>query len=193
LRGAAAGATAESLSPAFRRALVPLVLFALANATDAFVLVKAARLGASPLVAPFLWLALHVVKAGTATTGGRLADRYGRRRALAIGWSVYGITWAAVGFAGSVEALFVLTAVYGTSHGLVEGAERALVAELAGGRAGRAFGLYNMSIGLAGMAASAGFGLAWDRWGAPAAFVGSGAVALAAAIVLLAGVGVRRR
>jgi MFS family permease len=81
----------------------------------------------------------------------------------------------------------VLAAVYGTSHGLVEGAERALVADLAAreGR-GRAFGAYNLVVGLAALAASTAFGAVWDRFGSAAAFVGSGTFALLAAAALLA-------
>jgi MFS family permease len=180
-------APAGPLPPLLRRALLALTLFSLANATDAFLLVKAARLGASPALAPLLWLTLHVVKASTATAGGRLADAHGRRNALALGWCVYALLWGAVGFAGSLPVLFALTALYGTTHGLVEGAERALVAELAAEhRRGTAFGAYNAAMGLAALAASAAFGAAWDRWGSEAAFVGSGALAGIAAAVLLA-------
>jgi MFS family permease len=176
-----------------RRALVALTLFALANATDAFLLVKAARMGAAAWIMPLLWLTLHLVKASTATAGGRLADAYGRRNALALGWCAYGVLWGAVGFAGSLPALFALTALYGTTHGLVEGAERALVAELAAaGRQGAAFGAYNMALGLAALAASTTFGAVWDRWGGAVAFAGSGALALLAAGALLALVPERR-
>ena len=164
---------------------MPIALFACANATDAFVLVKLARLGAPAVLAPLLWLALHVVKAATATAGGRLADRWGRRNALAAGWAVYAVTWSAVGLVEQVPLLFVLAAAYGTSHGLVEGAERALIADLGGSGKGKAFGAYGMLSGLAALVASAGFGLAWDRFGAPAAFAGSGALALVAAAALL--------
>ena len=174
------------MPPALKRALLPITLFALANATDAFILVKAARLGAPPIIAPFLWLALHIVKASTATAGGRLADTYGKRNALALGWAVYAVTWASVGFSQSILLLFILTAVYGTSHGLVEGAEKALIAELAAGKGkGKAFGLYNMLIGFAALIASATFGVIWDRFGGAVAFSGSGAFALIAAVVLL--------
>ncbi len=176
-----------AMPPLLRRALVAFTLFACANATDAFVLVMAARLGASPALAPLLWLVLHLVKAGTATAGGRLADAYGRRNALILGWTVYAVLWSAIGFAGSLPVLFVLTALYGTTHGLVEGAERALVAELAAeGRRGTAFGAYNMAMGLAALAASTACGAVLDRWGSVAAFAGSGAFALVAAAVLLA-------
>jgi MFS family permease len=184
---AAAPAAAAPLPPALRRALLPIALFAFANATDAFILVKLARLGAAPQLAPLLWLALHVVKAATATAGGRLADRHGRRDALALGWIVYAVTWSAVGLAESVPLLFVLAALYGSSHGLVEGAERALVADLAAAHGkGKAFGAYNMLVGIAALAASTTFGLVWDRFGSAVAFAGSGVVALAAAGALLA-------
>ncbi len=180
------------LPPALKTALVPIALFALANATDAFILVKAARLGASPILAPLLWLGLHVIKASMATTGGRLGDRYGRRNALALGWAVYAVTWSAVGFAETIPLLVALAAVYGTSHGLVEGSERALVAELARGQdKGKAFGVYNMMVGLAALAASATFGLVWDGLGSGAAFGGSGAIAFIAAVTLIARVPTR--
>jgi MFS family permease len=174
-----------AMPPLLRRSLVALVLFAIANATDAFVLVKAARLGASPALAPLLWLALHLVKASTGTAGGRLADAYGRRNALILGWCVYAVLWSAIGFAGSLPVLFALTALYGVSHGLVEGAERALVADLAAeGRRATAFGAYSMAMGLAALLASTAFGAVWDRWGSVAAFAGSGSFALLAAAVL---------
>jgi MFS family permease len=183
---AAVPGESRALPPALRRALLPIVLFAFANATDAFILVKAARLGASPILAPLLWLSLHIIKASTATAGGRLADRYGKRNALALGWTVYAVTWSAVGFAQTIPLLFILAAVYGTSHGLVEGAEKALVAELAAGSGkGRAFGAYNMLIGFAALAASTTFGAVWDRFGSVPAFAGSGTFALVAALTLI--------
>src|SRR5512133_3159931 len=185
----AAPAGPRALPPELRRALVPIVLFAFANATDAFILVKAARLGAPTVLAPVLWLALHLIKAATGTAGGRLADRYGKRNALALGWTVYAVTWALIGFAGTLPLLFALAALYGVTHGLVEAPEKALVAELAPGEGRRrAFGVYNMSIGIASLAASTAFGLVWDRFGSGGACSASGACALAAALILLASV-----
>jgi MFS family permease len=98
---------------------------------------------------------------------------------------VYGVLWAAVGLVESVPLLFVLSAAYGTSHGLVEGAERALVADLGGRRKGKAFGVYNALAGLGALAASTAFGAAWDRFGDALAFAASGALALVAAGALL--------
>jgi len=179
------GVGKTKLPAALKRALIPVMLFAFSNATDAFLLVKAVKLGAPAVLAPMLWLTLHLVKASTATFGGRLADRYGRRNALILGWLVYAVTWGSVGFADSIVVLFIMTAVYGVSHGLVEGAEKALIAELAGDTArGRAFGMYNMCVGFAALVASITFGAVWDRWGSVPAFAGSALFAVLAAVTL---------
>lgn len=175
----------RAVSGELKRVLVALTLFAVANATDAFILVKAAKLGAAAAVAPILWLILHVVKASTATAGGRLADKYGKRNALILGWCVYAVLWAWIGIIGSLSWLFILVGLYGVSHGLVEGAERGLIADLADGRSrGSAFGSYNMLIGLAAMASSTAFGAVWDHWGSATAFCCSAAFAPLAALVL---------
>jgi MFS family permease len=184
---ARSSAAAPALPVALKRALLPITLFAFANATDAFILVKAARLGASPLMAPIIWLVLHLIKASTAAVGGRLADRYGKRNALAVGWTIYAATWGSVGVAEDIQLLLLLACLYGSSHGLVEGAEKALIAELAHGDGkGKAFGAYNMLIGLSALLASTSFGAVWDRFGSAAAFMGSAAFALLAAVVLIA-------
>ena len=164
--------------------LLAVVMFAFANATDIFLVAKLVEVGGGAGLAPLLWLTLHVVKASTATTGGRIADRFGRRNSLVIGWVVYAVTWGAVGFADSAAVLFALTAAYGLSHGLVEGAEKALIAEFSGDRRGRTFGVYNMSVGIAALASSFAFGAIWDAWGSLTAFTTSALVAALAAGVL---------
>lgn len=164
--------------------LAAVVLFAFANATDFFLLLKLNEIQPVAALAPLLWLTLHMVKASLATAGGRLADRFGKRNLLTAGWTAYALTWGAIGFADSTAQLFVLTAVYGVSHGLVEGAEKALVAEYAGGRRGLTFGKYNMSIGLASLAGNVAFGAVWDSWGSLVAFAGSASVAVLAVITL---------
>jgi len=176
----------SALPTPLKRALLPITLFAFANVTDIFILVKAMKLGASPMVLPLLWLVIHLMKASTATAGGRLADRYGKRNILALGWVVYAVAWSAIGFSQTLSWLWVLAVVYGLSNGLMEGAEKALIAELASGHAkGKAFGAYNMFIGFAALLASTSFGLLWDKLGGEVAFVGFGLLALVAAVVLL--------
>ena len=59
--------------------LVPVVLFGIANSTDAFILLKLSEEGARPEWLPMAWLMLHAVKAGVSYPAGWLADWLGPR------------------------------------------------------------------------------------------------------------------
>ena len=73
------------------------------------------------------------------------------------------------------SASSALFAFYGLFHAFSEGAERALVADLAGASSrGRAFGLFHAATGAALLPASLLTGVLWQRFGAPVA-LGTGA------------------
>jgi MFS family permease len=126
------------------------------------------------------------VKAGASTWGGAFSDRVGRRRAILLGWGVYATSYAGFAVAGSPLQVAFLFAFYGLFHALTEGAERALVADLAGGPTrGRAFGLFHAVTGAALLPASLLTGLLWQRFGAPLALATGGGLATLAAVGLL--------
>ncbi len=160
-------------------------LFALSNSTDAFLLLRARDCGVAVWEIPLLWAAFNGAKALLNTPAGSLSDRTGRIPSVLLGWVVYAAAY--LGFArahgrGTIWALFLL---YSLFYALTEGAQRALVADLAGARArGRAFGVFHMAVGVASLPASLLFGLLWDRLGARAAFEIDAAVALASAAAL---------
>jgi MFS family permease len=165
--------------------LVPLGLFTLGNASDVFLLLKAGESRASLTTLPLLWVALHVVKSSTSVVGGQLADRFGRRRLIGIGWVIYALIYAGFAYAETPVAVWTLFIVYGVYFGLTEGAEKALVAELAPrAKWGAAFGLYHLTMGLLALGASVLFGALWDAYGSAAAFLTSSALALAAVACL---------
>lgn len=168
--------------------LAALLLFTLGNATDAFLLLRAADLGVPTAAIPLLWAVHHVSKAAWSVPGGALADRVGARPAIAAGWLVYAVTYAGFGLASSAGAAWLLFLLYGLFHGLTEGPEKALVAALAPAeRRGAAFGAYHFTIGIAALPASVAFGLVWQHFDAAAAFLlGAGLALLATTLLLLA-------
>lgn len=179
--------TAPPLPSALRGVLLAIGCFTLANATDAFLLLRATSLGVPTVQLPLLWAALHLVKTVSSRPAGALSDRVGRRPLVVLGWSWYALVSVGFALAQSALALWVLTLAYGLVHGLTEGAEKALVADLAPPAVrGTAFGWYQLSVGVAALPASLLFGAIWTRWGAPAAFATSAALAVAALAVLLA-------
>jgi MFS family permease len=167
------------------RFLVPLGLFTLGNASDVFLLLKAGGTRAPLYTLPLLWIGLHVVKAATSIPGGRLADRVGRRRVIAAGWFFYSVVYVGFAFVESQLAIWTLFVAYGLYHGLTEGAERALIAELAPRhRRGGAYGWYHLTLGTLALAASVLFGTLWDLAGSRAAFLTSAGIALLAVVLL---------
>ena len=134
---------------------------------------------------PVLWALLHVTRSATATWGGALSDRRGRRFAIVSGWLVYAVTYAGFAAARAQWQAWLLFAMYGTYYGLTEGAQKALVVDLVPSEwRGRALGALQMAIGLAVLPASVLFGLAYKRWGAGAAFSIGAGLALAASLLV---------
>ncbi len=182
-----AGASGETrvMSSAFRRYFAVLALFTLGNSADAFLLLRAQEAGVALAALPLLWAFHHVVKSLASTWGGALSDRWGRRRTIAAGWGVYAVAY--LGFAGASVPLhaWILFAVYGLFPALTEGPERALVADLAAGARGRAFGYYHALTGAMLLPASLLTGALWQARGAAAALgLGAGLAGLAAVALM---------
>lgn len=167
------------------RLLLPFGLFTLANASELFLLLKAGAENAPLEAMPLLWVALHAVKATLSAPGGRLADRIGRTRALRIGWTGHAVLFAGLAVVDSTTAVAVLVLLHGVRTALTEGAEKALVSELAPrGARGAAFGWFHLVDGFGTLAANVAFGALWSGLGAGVAFGASAACAAAAVAAL---------
>ena len=165
--------------------LLATIVFALGNSSDAFLLLRVHDAGMSAQAAPLLWALHHVVKATTSAKAGELADRLGRRRALAAGWITYAGIYAGFAFARSGLAIASLFVVYGLHFALVGGAQKALVADLVPAEArAPGFGMYHLCVGLAALPASLLFGLLYQRLGSATAFLAGAGLALAAVALL---------
>jgi MFS family permease len=181
-----AAVSAERLPSGLWIAIGIFVVFALANSTDAFLLLRARQEGVPLWQIPVLWAFFQGVKAAAGTPGGALSDRIGRAPTLMVGWAVYGFSYVGFAFATSALAIWPLFAFYGLFFALTEGTERAMVADLVPERLrGRAFGAFHAAIGLAALPASLLFGILWKAIGPRAAFLVGAGLALLATVALL--------
>ncbi|HET7460789.1 MAG TPA: MFS transporter [Longimicrobium sp.] len=177
----------SALGSVFPRYLGVVVLFALGNSSDAFLLLRARDLGVAVALIPLLWAALHVSKMAWSIIGGRLSDRVGPRTAIIAGWLVYAAVYAGFAAASAEWHAWALFVVYGLFFGLTEAPEKALVAALAPpGLRGSAFGWYHAAVGVAALFASILFGIVWKVYGGPAAFLMGAGIALGSAVLFLA-------
>jgi MFS family permease len=172
------------LPPELTRYLVAVGLFSLGMSADSFLLLRLSKQGLDEAWLPIAWLSLNLAKSAMNLPGGRLADRFGRKRVLTFGWLVYAAVYAAFPLAKTVTATWALLVVYALYYGLSEGGEKAIVADLAPRKLrGRAFGSLAAVTGIAVLPANALFGLLFD-WDVRMAFGTSAGFALVAAVVL---------
>jgi len=170
----------------FKRFLVILALFTLSNSSDSFLILRAVDSGVSVAMVPLLWAAHHATKVLSSLFGGDLSDRLGRKRLIVSGWVLYAAVYAGFAFATHEASLWVLFLIYGIYFGLVEGAEKALVADLVRPeQRGTAYGLYNLAFGVTVFPASLLMGMIWDWKGPATAFLASAFVGATSAVLLL--------
>ncbi|MFZ1701549.1 MAG: MFS transporter [Pyrinomonadaceae bacterium] len=169
----------------FKRFLVVISVFTLSNSTDAFLLLRAADAGISPVVLPLLWMTLHLSKVISSLVGGHLSDKFGRKALIISGWIVYAVVYAGFAFVDSSWQCWLLFIIYGTYFGMTEGVEKAFVADMVpANKRGTAYGLYNLAFGITVFPASLLFGLIWTNYGASTAFLASAVVSLLAILML---------
>ena len=177
--------TPNPSSQGFASLTAVLVLATFLRAPETLLILRAQDLGIAVPLVPILWAALHVVRSSTSFAGGALADRWGPRRTLAVGWLVYAGLALAFAVARTTVLAWVIFLAFGLFVGLTESPERKLVAELApGGRRGRGFGWYHGSLSAVALPGAALFGWIYQNRGAAPALEASAVVTLLAVLAL---------
>jgi len=175
----------EPLPGSFWRATGALCIFALGNASDAFLLLRASETGLSPVSVVLSYALFNAVYAAASLPAGRLSDRVGRAWLLRTGWILQGCVYLAFAHASKGWHCFALMALYGLAVACHEGVGKALIADAAPpSRRGTAMGIAFGCMGACALVASVGTGWIWHVAGAQWA-LGVGLVtSLAASLVL---------
>jgi MFS family permease len=176
----------RSLNPSFRLYLGIATLFALGNFSWAFLILRARDLGIAAGYTILLYMFHNVIYALASTPAGMLSDRVGRRPVLALGYGVFGFT--CIGFALSTSAwhAIALFATYGLFKGIVEGVQKAYVADLVAPQLrGTALGAFDTATGLALFPSSFVVGILWQTVSVQVAFSYGAALSFTAAGLLL--------
>ena len=175
-----AGTTRE-----YRRLLVIVGVFGLANSANAFLILRAQGLGLSTRSTIMAYALYNGVAALSSIPAGKLSDRLGRRDLLIVGYSIYAAAYFGFGMTSDVRWIWPLFAIYGLFPALTDGVAKALATDTAGS-AGRAtaIGVYSGIIGGAQILASYIGGLLWDNI-EPAATFFLGTALAAVSVVLL--------
>ncbi|MFM2215762.1 MAG: hypothetical protein RL240_80 [Planctomycetota bacterium] len=177
----------QALPKSYWSVILMLIIFALANSSDTFLLLKVSELGFTPWAVVLAYAIYNIVYAALSYPIGLLSDRIGRWKLIAAGWLIYALVYA--GFAlltpANHHAVWVLLAIYGIYIALTDGVGKALVADVAPkSHRGTAMGIYYALTGIASLASSILTGWIWHSAGAASALFTSAAFAVVALILL---------
>lgn len=160
---------ADAVGRVFWGPVLMLSALTLFRVPEALLLLRLQDLGIPLAAIPLVWAGLHVVRTAAAYPGGWLTDRFGTRVTVALGGLAFaGVVFPLGGGLGPAPAVAAFLGL-GLASGLLEPAERALVARLAPVRTGRGFGAYHGVTGLVALPAGLCFGWLYQAGGAEAA------------------------
>ena len=186
-------------SPALRRYLAAAAVFALANSSDMLILgvcyERFLESGMAPHHAmgglPLLWALLNIVKSLGTPLAGSLSDRTGRLPLIVVAFTIFALVYAGIALfalGGHPAWSIAIAAAYGLVSVLMEGPERAFVADLQpdSSTRGGAYGLLHFVNGVLAFPATVLAALLWHQLGPAWAFGTSAALALLASTQLVA-------
>lgn len=178
--------TLKPFSPQFRWFLLTVTVFTLGNSSDFFILARLKGLGLADPTLLFVWCGHTAIRMSAALPAGMLADRFGKKRLVLLGWAVYAGVYVGFALTTSLAAAIALVAIYALYWSLADSVLRAIVADLVPeDLRGTAYGMFHFCVGVAILPANLIFGVVWDRFGtAPAFWTGAG-ISLAACLMLL--------
>ncbi len=167
----------------FKLFLAILFIFTLGNSSDAFLILRAQNLGNNVFYIVLMLILFNAVYALVSMPAGILSDKLGRKKIIALGWTIYALVYLGFAFFNAEWMAWVLWVVYGVYYGLAEGVARALVVDLVPeDKRGTAFGAYHGVVGITLLPASLIAGWLWQAF-SPAAPFYFGAVTAGIAVI----------
>jgi len=166
--------------------LAIVLLFAIGNSSDTFLILRAKDVGLSVSLVVVAYVAYNVSYTALSAPAGVISDRVDRRLLYTLGLVIFGVVYLGFAWLPSTAWVWPLFVVYGCYMALTEGTGRALVAEVSpSGQRGTFLGLYHTSVGLAAVMASVMAGLLWQTVAPAAPFAVGAGMAFAAAVLML--------
>jgi MFS family permease len=156
----------------YRKVVTGLLLFALFNSADAFLLLRIKEAGFSDVATVGVYIFYNLVYALAALPIGIIADRLGLRRIFIAGLLLYALVYLGMAFNNHLYGYFVLFALYGIYAAATEGVAKAWITNITRKEdAGAAIGTFTGFQSVCTMLASTFAGILWFFFGPKMTFV----------------------
>ena len=175
----------RTLNRETKRLLAVGFLFALARFSEAFLILKGIELGLNEALSPLTLALFNLAYVVLAYPAGALSDRMSPRSILMAGMAVLVVGDLVLAKADNYALLALGVGLWGAHMALTQGIFSRMIADTAPEELrATSFGAFWFVSGIAGLLASVGAGLLWDRDGSAATFATSAGVAAMALAML---------
>ena len=165
------------LSPTYWAVVTVAAVLALARFSEAFLVLRAHNVGIPIALVPAVLVVMNIAYALSAYPAGIVSDRVGRNGLMMIGVALLIVADLVLAFGATMFWLTVGTVLWGLHMGLTQGLLATLVADSApDDMRGTAFGIFNLTSGIAMLIASAMAGALWDFYGPRMTFLAGAAL-----------------
>jgi len=173
------------LGPAFRRLATFAFVFTLARFSEAFLILKAESVGLGLTLVPAVLVLMNLAYAAAAYPAGILSDRGDRTHMLLIGLMLLLSADLVLAVADGLAAVALGVLLWGLHMGFTQGIVASMVADAVPEELrGTAYGVINLVMGIAMLAASLLAGALWDVAGPAGTFLSGAAICLLSAMGL---------
>ena len=170
---------------AYRKLAGGLLVFALFNSSDVFLLLRVKEAGLSDTAVVGVYIFYNLVYAIAAYPIGIFADRIGLKRTLLFGLGVFAVVYLGMAMSGNLYLYLLLFALYGIYAAATEGVAKAWISNISDKRdTAAAIGTYSGFQSICAMLASFIAGAIWLRFGAIPTFVVSSIISIAVLVYL---------
>jgi MFS family permease len=165
--------------PTYKRLVAGLLVFALFNSSDVFLLLKTKAITGSDTTTIAAYIFYNLVYAAAAYPMGILADKMGMRKVFAAGLLVFGVVYFLFAYTSSTYGIFAAFLLYGIYAAATEGIAKAWISNLAHQEnTATALGFYSSAQSIMAFLASSLTGLVWVTAGDQIPFLITGAGSL---------------
>lgn len=176
----------KPFSRSYKLFLLVVLVFTLGNSSDAFLILRARDTGMAVGLIPLAYLLFNTVSAGLATPAGIVSDRIGRRGIMVLGFLNFSLVYLGFALAKNQLVIWIMFAFYGVYYAFTESIFKAYTADLVPAASrGTAYGVLNMTMGIALLPASIVAGWLWQHVSPAAPFFFGAGTALVAALLLV--------
>ncbi len=170
---------------AYKKLVIGLLLFALFNSSDVFLLLKMKESGLSDTEVIGVYIFYNLVYALLAYPVGILADKLGLKKIFLLGLFIFVVVYTGFAFNNNLIIFLVLFALYGLYAAATEGISKAWISNMVDKKeTATAIGTYAGFQSIAALFASTICGLLWYNFGAVATFLITAAITLMVIIYL---------